>query len=225
MFGGQGGSGRVIVRFANTPTITTQPVAASKTRGQSHTFSVTPSATGAIATDFTYQWKKDGVAISGAISSTYTIASLSTTDAGDYSVTVKSSSGGFAVSSVESSSVALSVDKAAQTITFGALSSRTYGDAAFSITATASSGLLVGFASSNTSVCSVAVGTVSGGVTTASVTVGVVGSCDYRISSWWHRIFRSHIGDANLDSDAKDLDADGVGRSKQGIQPYRYRNS
>jgi outer membrane protein OmpA-like peptidoglycan-associated protein len=176
-YGGQGGSGRVIVRFANTPTITTQPVAASKTRGQSHTFSVTPSATGAIATDFTYQWKKDGVAISGAISSTYTIASLSTTDAGDYSVTIKSSSGGFAVSSVESSSVALSVDKATQSITFGALSSRTYGDAAFSITATASSGLLVGFASSNTSVCSVAVGTVSGGVTTATVTLGVVGSC------------------------------------------------
>jgi hypothetical protein len=78
---------------------------------------------------------------------------------------------------VESSAVELSVDKDNQTITFTSLASRTYGDADFAITATASSDLLVSFASSNASVCSVAVGTVTGGVTTATVTVGIVGSC------------------------------------------------
>ncbi len=48
-----------------------------------------------------------------------------------------------------------------QTITFNALSAKTFGDAAFALTATASSGLPVSYASSNT-----AVATVSGGIVT-----------------------------------------------------------
>ncbi len=45
--------------------------------------------------------------------------------------------------------------KQAQTITFAALSSKTFGDAAFNLTATASSSLVVTYISSNTSVASV----------------------------------------------------------------------
>lgn len=49
----------------------------------------------------------------------------------------------------------LTVNKAAQTITFGALSSKTYGDSSFSITGSASSGLPISYSSSNTSVATV----------------------------------------------------------------------
>lgn len=47
------------------------------------TFSV--SATGG---SLSYQWSKDGVAITGAGSSSYTIRSVASTDAGTYSVVV-----------------------------------------------------------------------------------------------------------------------------------------
>ena len=60
-----------------------------------------------------------------------------------------------------------------QTITFGALASKAYGDAAFSLTATASSGLAVSYTSSNT-----AVATVSG----ATVTIVGVGSTNITAS-------------------------------------------
>ena len=46
--------------------------------------------------------------------------------------------------------------KGVQTITFGTLTARTYGDAPFTLTATASSGLTVSYASSKTAVATVA---------------------------------------------------------------------
>lgn len=48
-----------------------------------------------------------------------------------------------------------------QTITFGALTAKTYGDATFALTATASSGLAVSYASSNTAVATVSGSTVT----------------------------------------------------------------
>ncbi|HEV8553537.1 MAG TPA: FG-GAP-like repeat-containing protein [Casimicrobiaceae bacterium] len=60
------------------------------------------------------------------------------------------------------------VAKANQTITFGALSGKTYGAAPFTISATASSGLAVTFVSTTTAVC-----TVSG----ATVTIIAAGTC------------------------------------------------
>jgi hypothetical protein len=60
------------------------------------------------------------------------------------------------------------VTQASQTITFGALSNRAYGSAPFTVSATASSGLAVAFASTTTPVC-----TVSG----ATVTLVAVGTC------------------------------------------------
>jgi outer membrane protein OmpA-like peptidoglycan-associated protein len=63
------------------------------------------------------------------------------------------------------------VAQAAQTISFGALSGKTYGDAAFAVSATASSGLTVSFASTTTGVC-----TVSG----TTVTIVTAGSCTIR---------------------------------------------
>lgn len=55
----------------------------------------------------------------------------------------------------------LTVGKASQTITFDPLSSKTYGDAAFTLGATASSGLAVSYTSSNTSVATVSGSTIT----------------------------------------------------------------
>jgi hypothetical protein len=65
------------------------------------------------------------------------------------------------------------VAKESQTITFGALSGKTYGNAPFTVSATASSGLTVSFNSKTTSVCTVSgttVTIVSGGTCTIQAT-------------------------------------------------------
>ncbi len=59
-----------------------------------------------------------------------------------------------------SSTLTINVGAAAQTISFGALSDKSYGDANFTVSATASSGLTVAFASTTTSVCTVSTTTV-----------------------------------------------------------------
>ena len=63
--------------------ITTQPVGADIFVGDSYTLTVV-----AVGTGLQYQWYKDGTAIAGAISNTYTINNAQLTNAGEYSVTV-----------------------------------------------------------------------------------------------------------------------------------------
>lgn len=71
------------------PTITSHPASRAANPGASTTFSVHASG----ASPFTYQWKKDGTNISGATASSYTIASVATSHAGDYSVVVSNANG------------------------------------------------------------------------------------------------------------------------------------
>jgi hypothetical protein len=85
------------------PAITVQPVASTVTAGQAASISVTATGTAPL----TYQWRKDGVALSGATSATFTLATTSASDAGTYSVVVTNSAG-----SVTSSGVALTVNAA-----------------------------------------------------------------------------------------------------------------
>ena len=66
------------------PTITAQPQSQSVTAGQSVTFSVT--ATGTVP--LSYQWSQNGVVISGATSSAYSIPSVQAANAGTYTVTI-----------------------------------------------------------------------------------------------------------------------------------------
>jgi len=68
--------------------ITTQPANQSASAGQSVTFSVTASGA-----SLTYQWRKNGSAISGATGSSYTIASVAAADAGNYDVVVAGACG------------------------------------------------------------------------------------------------------------------------------------
>jgi hypothetical protein len=82
------------------PSIAAQPSSSSVTEGSAASFSVVATGTATLS----YQWRKDGTAISGATSSTYTIASTKTTDAGSYTVVVTNSIG-----AVTSNSAALTI--------------------------------------------------------------------------------------------------------------------
>lgn len=66
------------------PSITTQPTHTTVDEGKSATFSVV----GAGEAPLTYQWRKNGNAISGATNASFTIAATAPADAGSYSVVV-----------------------------------------------------------------------------------------------------------------------------------------
>ncbi|MFA6135278.1 MAG: immunoglobulin domain-containing protein, partial [Phycisphaerae bacterium] len=71
------------------PTFTTQPQSQAVTAGTSVTFTASASGTPAP----TFQWQKDGVDISGATGSSYTIASVVPGDAGPYRVVATNTEG------------------------------------------------------------------------------------------------------------------------------------
>jgi len=110
------------------PSITQQPVSATTTQGFAFSFSVT--ATG--DPTLTYQWRKNGGNLSGANSSTYTVGSAVTGDAGNYDVIVANGSGSVTSSPVATLTVlvpvSISVNPTSITRTNG-------GSASFSVTA------------------------------------------------------------------------------------------
>jgi len=81
-------SNAAILTVIFTPTITTQPQSQTVNEGGSVTFSVNASGNG-----LSYQWKKDGTAISGATQANYTISNVKSNNAGSYTVTVTNSAG------------------------------------------------------------------------------------------------------------------------------------
>ena len=83
------------------PTITTQPANQTVTAGQTATFSVVASGTAPL----TYQWQKNGSAISGATATSYTTPVTTTADSGELFRVVVSNS----VGSVTSNSATLTV--------------------------------------------------------------------------------------------------------------------
>jgi hypothetical protein len=66
------------------PIITTEPQSQSVTAGASVTFNVVSVS----ATSQTYQWRKDGVALSGATAASLTLSNVQSANAGAYSVAV-----------------------------------------------------------------------------------------------------------------------------------------
>jgi len=86
---------------ATAPSITTQPANASTTAGGTVTFTVAASGTAPI----TYQWQKNGTAISGATDSSYTTPAVQAADDGAIFTVVVTNSAG----SVTSSGAKLSV--------------------------------------------------------------------------------------------------------------------
>jgi len=80
------------------PTITAQPSGGTRIVGGAITFSTTATGAGTL----TYQWRKGGVAISGATSSSYTLSTITLGDAASYDCVVSD-----AIGSRTSNSVAL----------------------------------------------------------------------------------------------------------------------
>ncbi len=116
---------------AVAPTITTQPSAVSVATGGTASFTVSASGTPAP----TYQWQKGGVNIAGATSATYSIASVTTGDAGNYTVVATNSAG-----SVTSAAATLTVTAAtaAPAITTQPVSQTVASGSAVSFTVSAS---------------------------------------------------------------------------------------
>ena len=107
---GQGGSPtftytiEVAAAQGTAPAISAQPQTQTTDEGQSVTFSVTASGDPAP----TFQWRKDGAEVTGATSSTFSISSVATNDAGAYTVVISNASG-----NVTSASATLTVTAAA----------------------------------------------------------------------------------------------------------------
>jgi uncharacterized repeat protein (TIGR01451 family) len=82
-------SSTVTLTVISPPTISTQPVSISPNLGASASLSVT--ATG--GAPYTYQWQKGGTDVTGATAATLSFATLSSTDAGSYTVVVINAAG------------------------------------------------------------------------------------------------------------------------------------
>lgn len=96
----------VVSPAAIAPTISAQPVGASKNVGETVTFSVAATTTdGGL---LSYQWKKDGSDISGATSASYTKSNLVVGDAGSYTVVVTNTLG-LSTTSTNSTAASLAV--------------------------------------------------------------------------------------------------------------------
>ena len=171
-------SAKVSVTASAAPSIADQPAAASRTSGQSVTFSVVASVTD--GGTLSYQWLKSGASIPNATLSSYTISPLATSDAGSFSVRVTNTVTGKIATFTTSSAVALTVANALtiETPTTG-LSGTAYS--AFSLPVTGAGGLAtLSYALTGTLVnglsLSTSTGTISGtptvaGTSTVSVTV------------------------------------------------------
>jgi hypothetical protein len=107
---------------AVAPSITTQPASRTVTAGQTAAFTVAATGTAPL----TYQWKKNGAAISGATSSSYTTPATTSSDSGaQFTVVVSNSAGSItsnpATLTVSAAAVAPSITKqpVSQTVTAG----------------------------------------------------------------------------------------------------------
>ena len=113
------------------PSISVQPASQTVAAGNAATFAVTASGSATL----TYQWYENGTAISGATSSLYTTAFSAVTDNGSqFDVTVANS-----VGQVTSATAVLGVTPLSTGLAFSPVSSQTYGNPAFSVSASSAS--------------------------------------------------------------------------------------
>lgn len=86
---GSATSSNALLTVGFAPIITVQPASSTNLVGTTATFSVTASG----STPLTYQWKKNGANIGGATGTNFVITSVTTNDAGSYSVAVTNAFG------------------------------------------------------------------------------------------------------------------------------------
>jgi hypothetical protein len=145
-------------------TIGTQPVSQTVCTGNAVTFSV--AATGA---SLTYQWRKNGVAISGATNSTLTFASVISADAGSYDVVVASACG-----TVTSDAASLTVNPSTVITTQPISQTRLVGQSAQFSVVTAGANLIYQWRKNGTPIN----GATGSSYSLASVTLNDAGSYD-----------------------------------------------
>jgi HYDIN/CFA65/VesB family protein/glycosyl hydrolase family 123/carboxypeptidase family protein/Ig-like domain-containing protein len=150
------------------PTITTQPANQTVAAGQTASFSVTATGTAPLS----YQWKKNGAAITGATSSSYTTPTTTSSDNGAQFTAVVSNTAGSVTSStatltVNAAAVAPSIttQPASQTVTAGQT-------ATFSVAATGTAPLSYQWQKSGTNIA----GATSTSYTTPATTTSDSGS-------------------------------------------------
>ena len=157
---------------ASTGTSTSLAVAtASGTYGGTAILSATLTASGTGVSGKSISFTLNGSPVGSASTdgsgiATLSNASLSGIGAGTYASGVGASFGGDGSYASSSGTNSLTVAQASQTITFGALAAKIFGDPNFTVSATASSGLVVSFSASGN--CTIA---------TTTVTITGAGSC------------------------------------------------
>ena len=130
---------------------------------------------GAIWTDLV-----NGGRISGATSSTLTITGALSADAASYRAVATNGVG----SPANSAAATLTVNKANQTITFGALAPTSFGAGQITLNASASSGLPVSYTSSNPAAALVSGNTITvGAVGSAIITANQVGNSEFNAAT------------------------------------------
>ena len=95
---------------AASPVISSQPASVNRTSGQTASFSVT--ATSSDGGTLSYVWKKDGASISGGVSSTLTLSSITSASAAAYTVVVTNTLSSGLSSSTTSSAATLTISGA-----------------------------------------------------------------------------------------------------------------
>ncbi len=108
----------IVAAPTSAPSITSQPASVTVGVGQSASFSVSASGT-----SLTYQWKKNGVALSGATSSSYTTPLTGSSDTGAQFTVVVSNAGG----SVASNAATLTVSAASTQLLNSSTTSLSFG--------------------------------------------------------------------------------------------------
>ncbi len=139
------------------------------------TFTLTATASSGLAVSYT----SSNTAVATISGNTVTLVGAGTT-------TITASQGGNtnyeAASAVEQTLVV--TDKQAQTITFGVLTAKTFGDVPFDLSATASSGLVISYASSNPNVATISGNTVTiVGAGTTNITASQAGDAVYNAAT------------------------------------------
>jgi len=161
------------------PSITTQPASADVTVGQTATFSVAVTGTA----PFSYQWRKNGAAISGATSSTYTTPPTTTSDNRELFAVVVANSAGSATSTDATLNVAAAAGVAVQ-ISPNSATEAVGTTQQFAATVTGSSNTAVTWSMSGAGCSGAACGTISaGGLYTAPASVPSPATLSVRATS------------------------------------------
>ena len=152
-----------VTTAATAPAITTQPASTSVTTGNTATFTVAASGTGPLS----YQWNKNGAAIGGATSASFTTAAtVSNDNNAQFAVTVSNASG-----NATSSNATLTVSPVAAKTLTTSVSSLSFGNT----TVATSKMLSVTFTNSGNATVTISNVTVSGSsLTSTGVSNGLI---------------------------------------------------